>query len=291
MINDIIALLPSQALKEKIRETKHQFAENELLQIIYRYAPTFEERLALLERFAQQSASDVSALARVYIEHEQEKFKRFIEAPEGFVYELRIKESPEAYEEKYLCASYSAALACIDGFYEEYEGIGDGENSRTRYEILKRKIFSEGDKFEEDVYAEMVLGAGKTVLEVSDHRLPHECKSDLLCSECNEICVQRWDDVYYPCFVHDRDIVRYLDGEGNTCYGVNLCVCDVCDGLVSELYVIPLDSATIRERRFENDFYDHQHIEVPLATLASPEVLEDTMRKNYFDFLAYLDAK
>lgn len=42
MVNEIIELLPSTELKAKIKETNHQFKENELLQIIYRYAPTFD---------------------------------------------------------------------------------------------------------------------------------------------------------------------------------------------------------------------------------------------------------
>ena len=45
MINEIIDLLPSGDLKEKIKATNYQFTESELLQIIYKYAPTFYEKL------------------------------------------------------------------------------------------------------------------------------------------------------------------------------------------------------------------------------------------------------
>ena len=52
MINEIIRLLPSNDLKEKIKSTNYQFTESELLQIIYNYAPTFYEKLSMLEQFS-----------------------------------------------------------------------------------------------------------------------------------------------------------------------------------------------------------------------------------------------
>ena len=291
MTNEIIELLPSADLKAKVRETNHQFTEDELLQIICRYAPAFEVRLSLLERFSEIASPDVSALAKTYIEYEQEKFNRFIDAPEGFVYELHIKENPDAYEEKYLCSSYYAAFICIDRFYEEYAIVDAKETDKTRYKILKRKIFSENDKFDEDVFAECVLGANKVVLEVSDYKNPADCELDNICSDCKEICPRRCDDVCFPCFAHNYAIIKYCDYTGKECYGINLCLDDDCDGTASEFYVIPLDSSAIREHRFEDDFYDHQHIELPLATLATPDDLDETMRKNYFDFISFLNEQ
>ena len=289
MTNEIIELLPSADLKAKIKDTNHQFSEDELLQIIYRYAPTFEVRLSLLERFSEIAAPAVSALAKAYIEYEQENFNRFIDAPEGFVYELSIKETPDSYEEKYLCSSYNAALVCIDRFYEEYADFSE-ETEKTRYKILKRKIFSENDKFDEDAFAKCVLGANKVVLEVSDYKNPADCKLDTMCFECKEICPRRCDDVCFPCFACNHSIIKYCDYEGNDCFGVNICL-EKCDGMASEFYVIPLTSSSIREHRFADDFYDHQHIELPLATLATPEDLDETMRKNYFDFISFLNEQ
>ena len=291
MIAEIIELLPSIDLKVKIKETNYQLAENELLQIIYRYAPTFDGRLALLSRFAEIASPDIAALAKVYIEYEQEKFKRFTEVSEGFVYELHIKETPDTYEEKYLCSSYHAALICIDRFYEEYASIDAKETEKTRYTILKRKIFSENDKFDEDKHAEIVLGANKTVLKVSDYRNPMDCELEIMCSECKEICRCRHDELFFPCFAHDRAIIKYHDYVGKECYGINLCFCNDCDGVASELYVIPLDSFVIREHKFEVDFYAHQHIALPLATIASPDELDETMRKDYYEFCAFLEVQ
>lgn len=286
MIAEIIGLLPSVELKAKIKETNHQFKENELLQIIYRYAPTFDARIDLLERFSRIAEPDVSELARAYIKYEQENFSRFIEATEGFVYELCIKDTPNSYEEKYLCSSYQAALVCIDRFYEEYAQINTKETSESRYKIIKRKVFSKNDTFEEDSYAECVLGAEKTVLEVSDYRNPADCDSEIMCSECKEICPRRCDDVSFPCFVHNYAVIKYRNYEGVEQFGVNICLGD-CDKMAQELYVIPLNSSEIREHRFDAEFFDHEHIELPFATLASPDDLDETMRKNYFDFVEH----
>ena len=74
MINEIIRLLPSDDLKEKIKSTNYQFTESELLQIIYNYAPTFYEKLSMLEQFSTTASPDVAALAKVYIEYEQFTF-------------------------------------------------------------------------------------------------------------------------------------------------------------------------------------------------------------------------
>lgn len=286
MLNEIIELLPSPDLKEKIKETNHQFKDNELLQIIYKYAPTFDLRLKLLSKFAQIASSDVSALAKVYIEYEQEKLKRFIEASDGFIYELHIKETPESYDESYICSSYNASLVCIDCFFEEYDAK---ETEQTRYRIIKRKIFSECKTFEEDIYAECVLGANKTILEVSDYHNPRECENETLCSECTEICHRRCDTILFPNFVNDQDIIKYYHYEGKPTFGV----CLYTEDLAEDLYVIPLNSTTIRDHLFkdDSDYYDHCHIELPLAKLTTPDELDEVMRKNYFDFIGFLKEK
>lgn len=287
MIDEIIDLLPSADLKSKIAETDHRFAEEELLQIIYRYAPTFDTRLTFLGRFAEIASPDVSAWAKTYIEYEQNKLKRFVEVSEKFIYELHIKVTPESYEEHYICSSYNAALVCIDRFYEHYADIDAKETDKTRYRILKRKILSERDAFEEDTYAECVLGASKTVLNVSDYNDPMDCDLDNSCSECKEICPRRCDELYFPCYAHDCAVIKYSDYDGKDRFGVCLCDENCCNGSETELYVIPLDSSAMREHLFDEYFYDHMHIELPCATLATPEELDETMRKNYFEFVEY----
>lgn len=289
MINEIIELLPSADLKAKIRVTGHSFKEKELLQIIYRYSPNYDAKLKLLERFSEIASPEISALAKVYIDYEQTKFKRFTESAEGFVYELCIKETPDSAEEKYLCASYSAALACIDRFYEEYACIDSKETEKTKYEITKRKVFAEGDAFEEDAYASLELGAEKTVLSGYDYKDSSDCELDVLCSECEEICHYRCDEIDFPCYVQNYGLIKYSDYEGKECFGVVILL-DGFEKYAFEYYVISLYSSVIKERRFEEKFYAHEHVELPLARLATPDELDEVTRKNYCDFVEYLKA-
>ena len=279
MINEIINLLPSADLKAKIAEINHSFSEGELLQIIYRYAPSFDRRLSLLERFSRIACDDVSAQAKVYIEYERTYFKRFKEACEGFVYELCIKESPDSHEETYLCSSYDSALLGIDRFYEKYSRVAK-ETDQTRYKIVKRKIFSESEIFDEDVYAECLLGKNKTVLKVLDYNKNIDCESETMCSECTDICPLRCDDIYFPCFASNHDIIKYRDNNGKERFGVYWDTDNECESMATELYVIHLDSFVIRERMFDDAVCVHDHIELPCATVALPEELDETMRKD-----------
>lgn len=288
MTNEIIRLLPSDDLKEKIKATNYQFTESELLQIIYNYAPTFYEKLSMLEQFSATASPDVAALAKVYIEHEQNKYNRFMSEDTGFIYELHIKETPDSHDECYICASYKAALVCIDRFYEEYASVDAKETEKTKYKITKRKIFFEENKFEEDAYAECVLGANKVILEISDYNTSSDCELDTLCSECNEICPYRCDELKFPCFACDYAIIKYLNHEEKEQFGVSICWDDTCNGLGEEFYIIPLDSPSIREHRFDDNFYEHQHIPLPLATLAELDDLDEDMRKNYLAFVEWL---
>ena len=97
----------------------------------------------------------------------------------------------------------------------------------------------------------------------------------------------------YPCFAKDLDLIRYNDYEGKERFGICLCLasCKKSCGLTDFLYVLPFDGATMRNRRFDDDFYDHEHIAVPEAALASPDDLDETMRKNYFDFISFWKQK
>ena len=83
---EIVSLLPSNDLKAEIRKRNHKFSEEELLQIAYTYAPTFYERISILERFSKNASRDLSALARTYINYEKDNLKRFTENTSGFIY-------------------------------------------------------------------------------------------------------------------------------------------------------------------------------------------------------------
>lgn len=75
---------------------------------------------------------------------------RFCQHSENEVYELRIKETPDPYEERYLCADHRTALGLIDKFYKHYDFTS--ENESTRYVIAKRMIYQPADDFRDDYW-------------------------------------------------------------------------------------------------------------------------------------------
>ena len=292
MTNEIIDLLQSDDLKRKINETKHRFTEIELLRIIYEYAPTLEKKLSMLERFAATASESVSALANAYAEYEKEKLRSLMKKEEGFVFELSIKESANSYTERYLCKSYEDALICIDRFYEEYASIDVKETDETRYSIAKRRVFSANSEFEEDKYYECTLGRGKTVLEVYECKCSTDCEEDVFCSECDKICHRRCDEIKFPCFADEYALIKFKDYKGREKFGVCLYLDDKWDhDFLSEFYVIHLDSHSIQNHDFDDTFSGHDHIDLPLATLASPDELEEGMRENYLAFVEHQKTK
>ena len=76
MIREIIALIPSDDLE--IQRRNHCFTEEELLQIAYTYAPTFDKRLSLLERISAIASAEISALSKAYIDYETANYNRFL---------------------------------------------------------------------------------------------------------------------------------------------------------------------------------------------------------------------
>ena len=287
MTDRIVELLPSAALRSRIREINHRFNDTELLQIIYNFAPTYEERIALMEKFADTFTSDASLLARAYIKYEKEKLNRFSDS-EGCIYELIVEESPDAPEERYVCATFNDAMLCIDKYHDEYEEFIN-ESSSTQYRILKRKIFSSREKFREDSVGECILAPGKTLLSVWIDD-PFDCETNNLCSACERICPHRCDEVLYPSFAKKYDIIKHYDYRGRIYFGVHLGTCEDGD-LLEDLYVIDLQSKRIRMRDFENYWFAHEHVSLPRSEVITPEELDEQTRLIYLEFIDFLNKE
>ena len=284
---EIIGLLPSKDLKAEIKKTGHRFTEAQLLQIINKYAVTFDERISLLERFSKQASPEISKVAKILISGHKEALQKFCDNSEGFIYELHIKETPRLADERYICASYESALECIDRFFERYADIDAKETEKTVYRIFKRRVFESGDGFEEDTYAECVLGAGKMLLSVDDYENEAPCDTDEECSSCPVVCSHWFEELMFPCFAFDKAIVKYSDYDGRERFGICLCGGEKCDMLAESLYIIPMDCDAIYYQRFEDVQNYHNHIDLPLAELADVDELKETDRNNYLNFIKW----
>ena len=83
--------------KNYIKEHSYIFSSTELLSIAYRFAPTYNERLRLLQLLADY-APDVSEFAAQCIRFQNDCLEQFCQHGDKEVYELRIKDDPDAYE-------------------------------------------------------------------------------------------------------------------------------------------------------------------------------------------------
>lgn len=283
---EVLSCIWSRDLKKYLEASGHVFTEMELLGIAYRFAPTYEERLRLLRLLADHSTS-VAEYARRCIAWQQKCLALFCRAGACELYELRIKDAPDAYEERYLCAAYDTALEMIGAFYKEYECEA---TEASRYTIAKRKILQAGGAFQEDELGLCVLGPGKTLISVdlwTDETENGPCGHS--CCDCGNTCIECLD-IYFPAFLPDRSAVRYHQPDGSVHYGVSL----FGDGGLSDTcYIIPLDSEMLVKRNYDAQwgYHWHEHIPCPYVESVEAESLPADLRENYFAFLQYWENR
>lgn len=281
---EIISCIRSNCLRKRIEESGHVFSETELLGIAYQFAPTYERRLQLLQLLAE-CAPSVSDHAKRCIAWEENKLREFRQTGESQLYELQIKTEPDAYEERYLCATYDAALEMIDGFYREYSCK---ENETSRYRIVKRKVLQPGEDFDEDSLGECDLGPGKVLLSVtswSDETENGECTHD--CLECENRCAQLIE-VDFPAFLPDYAAVQRHHWDGSSYYGIYFPY----DYPGDTCYIVPLDAEKLKKRDYkEADFWGHDHAPAPEVDQVTVEELPAELREAYLAYLEYLRSK
>ena len=289
MQHEIISCIWSKGLKQHIASIGYNFTEQELLGIAFHCAPTFEERLRLLHLLSEYAPS-VSAQAAKCMDCQNKSLDHFRQSGEQEVYELHIKNEPDAYEERYLCASYDAALEMIDAFYKEYD---EPETDLARYVIEKRKIHRPGQPFSEDSLGECVLAAGKVILSVDVLFDGSENSGNHFhCTGCSDPWV--WDfDVRFPVPTSDLSVVQYKLPDGSLHYGVNLT--SEIHEITQAHYIIPLDgeNGMLLKRKAVDTFWsyhDHEHIPAPFVEEIPVQTLPAELQENYQTFLVCMSA-
>ena len=288
MTNEIINLLPSEHLKDKIRECGHIFSETELLYIISLYAPNFDKKLEMLSRFAGIAAPEVADAARKFIGFYQAHHDAFFTKNDGAVFKVKIWQDtiPGQFEPDFdfIAASFESALIGIDRYYREYE---ETETDKARYKIIKTHLFT-GDENEADEFPDYLgecwLGTGKVLLEVDDESVTYDFPDD------DEAIApyNAYFQLAVPDIHHNRDIVLYEKGIKGIGFGVLLE--HVPEDLSSYTYVIPLDSRYLTARNFAEAWRDHDHPYAhSIIKTVTPDELPENMRENYFAYMKYLD--
>ena len=252
--NEITACLRSEGLKAKIAEKGYTFTEEDLLGIAFHFAPSFDERIRLL-RLLEEYAASVSNHAARCIAWQKTSLEQFKNKGAYEIYELRIQDEPYAYEERYLCESFDAALEMIDEFYKEYDCAPKPE--QAHYVIEKRKILRSGKPFCEDGLGECVFSSGKVLVsvdspwdETENGKCPHSCM------DCSNPCVLNIE-VRFPSFIEDRSPVRYRLPDGRIKFGIHLNFHHLEE--MESVYIIPLDGEMLKGRAYDQDWGYHWH--------------------------------
>lgn len=267
---EIMSCIWSKDLRTYISEHNYTFDSMDLLSISYTYAPSYNERIRLLQLLADHDP-DVSEFAARCVRFQQECLEQFCRRGENEVYELRIQDGPDAYEDRYLCASYDTALDMIDGFYREYDFAPETNN--VRYAIAKRKILQPGEAFQEDELQECILGAGKVLISAEIWRHEDDPKHSI-------------NDVMFPPFIPHLSPVRYRRHDKTIGRGI----CLGGDHLPTEaFYVIPFDNEILKSGAYEQHpgNHWHEHIPGPLVEILPVEDLTGEEKDIYYDFARY----
>ncbi len=289
MTNEIINLIPSQKLKEKIRDIGHVFTDTELLYIISMYAPTFDKKLEMLSHFAEIASPEVADAAHKFIGFYKAHYDAFFNNTDGTVFKVKIwSDNVPGQSEPdfdFIAASLESTLCGIDRYYREYE---ETETQRARYKIIKTHLFTGGESEDEDFpdyLGECLLGAGKVLLEVEDESVPYDFPDD------DEAIApyNAYDHLAVPDILHNRDIVIYEAGINALGFGVVLE--HTPEDLSAYTFVIPLDSKYLTARNFADAWRDHSHPYAhSIIKVIAPDELPEDMRENYFAYMKYLDG-
>ena len=281
----IVSLIPSTSLKNQIRLINHRLSDADLLSTAYRYAADYDARVELLQMLEQQFTGDLRDYTSKLIHVQRQMLVVFLKPEDNTVYELHIKDTPDAYDERYLCKSFDAAIRIIPLFFQEYDCE---ENSLTRYTIVKRRVLSEEADFSDDELGELVMLAGMRVYSVNMWSFDHqaeECAGQ--CLNCNSPCADCHETIF-PQFIQHGDAVKFYDLSGKESYGIVLAFNNLpC----SEYYVIPLDSDAVRYHDFDNIHDAHQHIPAPLTERIEEAALPEEIRADYKACLKYILEK
>ncbi|MBQ8202139.1 MAG: hypothetical protein IJZ74_10295 [Clostridia bacterium] len=267
---EIIGCIWSASLRRRLKETGRVFTPDELMTLAWKHAPDFEDRLSLLRRVAEVFPEKAAHVQRLE-DWQRRSWDAFCSADLHAIYELHIRETPDAYDERYLCADWAAVLHTIDGFWREYE---QAEPSTVRYTIVKRLVLERGAPFQEDELGQCLLGPGKRLLRVEmfdgfesgpDRDMPR---------------------VDFPVFLPDWSLVQYRQEHSGRLH-LGLLLAD--DGQEGEsVTLIPLDAQILWVRDAQEVWWQHCHIDAEQVTLAEEQMQPEWLRAGAADFIAWV---
>lgn len=135
----IIGLIPSQTIKNAIKENNHKFTDEEYVKIVIDFAKSWESRITLLIALKDHLANDnLIAYVNAYVESEMNAYNKFVMNDDGYVYDVDMDIITHL-SEKYLCPTFSSVFDVIKNYEENYKDVLNDEDLK-HIGIIKRKV-------------------------------------------------------------------------------------------------------------------------------------------------------
>lgn len=294
----IIKATCSQTFQKAIAKTNFEFADFDLLVLTYKHAPDHETRLDLLQLIEANTNDDkVKAQARKCIDYKKANLEKFLSIENNCIFEAKIKDKPDACEERYIAQTFESIINVIQSFCTHYEVEF---SQQSRFSITKRKLLdvNNANEFKEDWRGEADYKGNFIMVDVSHEELRDRTvlaeNRDCGDKDCDE-CEHRPCMLYYapklPPFLKNSDLVCYADSEGVRHYSVffgemTTSPTDDCAYLI-QLYDNAICNKTIKtkDQFFERIFNLHEHIEFPRLDIVKIAEVPDGIKKTYKTYL------
>lgn len=275
----IVKLIPSHTLREYVKEHKYRFTQTDLLKFVEDYAPTYDEKIKLLNEIVT-SFPDKTVVkhAQKFIKYHQRTFNEFMAPSDDCVYEVQIYCKPDDKDETYVVRTYDDALVLIDNYLKYYRDVGAIDNKLSEYKIIKKTTTAplKPSDLNSKVgkLGQCVLGYKRVIKSVEMYyngNYLSNCNG--VCVLCKRDCLDKHEP-HFPVFLQQYDLVAYktnwsydtIDCRGKTyvcemngehiVYGILTTDMNVCD---DDTHVVLLDNQYIRDRNAfyqdENEFY------------------------------------
>ncbi len=277
----IVALIPSESLKNAIKETNFEFPELDLFRITIRCSTSLDECIDILNEAKSEFSPQLAKYTEEYIEYQNRALELFMKPEANYVYIVEVLP-----QERYVFGTAEEAI--------EFTAL----YPKTEYSTPVRSFFIEKtpvlqlSKVNDDVLTAGTHNCtaidGK-VVDVStaydcDYKFPKKC--DGYCLDCEKFChFREEDEMAYPKFFENGDLIKYPDDRNGYEYAISLGADNDC---MWSAYCVPLNSAEVVYHAFEDSFYAHQHSDLFGVEKADISELDDKMREDYLAFREYL---
>ncbi|MCL2670888.1 MAG: hypothetical protein FWF10_02500 [Clostridiales bacterium] len=293
-MNRIIEATCSRSLQKAIKKAKFKVSDFDLLILAYRHAPDYDTRIELLRLLAAKTKdAETKMQAKRCIAFEKAKWDRFISDEDDCIFEVKIKDKPDAWEERYIARTFESALRKIRNFCAHYEIVF---TEQSRFDIVKRRFTDEtcSEDFEEDWRGEASYKGDFVLMQVLHKTLDEreflvDCRENS-CLDCTQPSCFEYAAPRLPRFLKNTDIVCYRGYDGIMEYGVffgdmRTDLADDCAYLVS----LCNDSFCGMQIKMKEQFYEllfhlHCHIPFPKLEVIKAAELPETLKNNYRAF-------